>query len=119
MPARVNYDRFIASANRMIGKAGSARTLVRRTTSGDPAKPQIVEVQHSCIGVEFDIETKFVDGKTILLGDKMAYVAPSLTVAALAGDKYIDKEGVSYRIYKVDKIAPDGKVVLWTYWMRK
>lgn len=119
MVKRIDYQRFANSAIKLINKAGSSRQLVKRVQSGDPSRPTITEVQFPCVGVEFDVTTEQVDGKTVLFGDRLAYVAPSLEEEANTGDFYIDKGGVRFYIFKVEKICPDGKVLLWTYWLRK
>lgn len=115
----MDYSRKVASANRMIAKYGSARTLVKVVQSGDPARPTIDRPQFACIGVDFDVTNEDIDGKTVLAGDRLAYVAPSLTTEAFTGDTYLDKDGVPYKITKVEKLAPDGTVLLWTFWLRK
>lgn len=117
----VDYAKKAATANRMIAKYGSGRTLQRKITDRtNPARPVVTTENVPCIGIEFDATTDQVNGETVLVGDKLAYVAPSLLVAAIANrDFYIDKEGVSYTITKVEKLAPDGVVVLWTFWLRK
>lgn len=115
----IDWSRKVASANRMLNKYGSARTLIKRVKSGDPAKPVITDLPVPCVGIEFDATTEDIDGTTVLMGDKLAYVAPSLTTEAVKGDSFIDKLGVRYRIEKVEKLAPDGVVLLWTYLLRK
>lgn len=119
MASRIDYSRAAQSAVRLLKKAGSERTLLRKIKSGDPARPTIVEQPYTCIGIELDATTEQIDGKTVLLGDKVAYVAPSLIETAQVGDCLLCKNGVKYTIYKVEELNPDGVLLLWTFWMRK
>jgi hypothetical protein len=114
-----NYARAADAAARLIAKAGGARTLVKKVQSGDPAKPTITDTPFACTGVEFDVETKEIDGTTVLLGDKKAFVSPTLTEEALPGNRYVGGDGVSYQIKRVEKLAPNGIVLLWTFLIRK
>lgn len=115
----IDWSRKVQSATRMLAKYGSARTLVKKKQTGDPARPTLADDPYPCIGIEFDIETAQVDGKNVLVGDKLAYVSPALTVEAVKGDSYLDKDGTKWEIQKVEKLAPDGTVLLWTYLLRK
>lgn len=117
--AQFNYARAADAANRLITKAGGPRQLIKKVQSGDPAKPTITDVPFACIGVEFDVETVEIDGSTVLIGDKKAFVSPSLAEEAVVGNRYVGGDGVSYQIKKVDKLAPNGIVLLWTYLIRK
>ncbi|QWY83349.1 putative structural protein [Rhizobium phage RHph_X3_2] len=113
-----NYARAADAANRLINKAGGARQLVKKVQSGDPAKPTITDTPFACVGVEFDVETKEIDGKTVLLGDKKAFVSPALAEEAKPGDRYV-VGGATYQIVRVEKLAPNGVVLLWTFLIRK
>jgi hypothetical protein len=116
--AQFDYQRAADAANRLLNKAGGPRQVIKKVQSGDPAKPTITDVPFDCIGVEFDVETKEIDGTTVLIGDKKAFVSPALAEEAKVGDRYVGG-GVSYQIKKVDKLAPNGIVLLWTYLIRK
>lgn len=117
--AQFDYARAAAAAARLINKAGGSRQLIKKVQSGDPAKPTITDTPFACMGVEFDMTTEEIDGTTVLLGDKKAYVSPELTEEAVVGNRYVGGDGVSYQIKRVEKLAPNGVVLLWTFLIRK
>lgn len=111
-----DYAKTAASAERMLKKYGAAGTISRAGAEGSPdpltgvPQPSFETVQ-DIVGVVFPIDSKLVDGTTVLATDETAYIStvgvwkPRSTDVLAINDQ-------TYTVMDVKWLAPAGVAVL-------
>lgn len=96
-----------------VRRAGAPVTVdpVNGTVTGGAA--QVFPV----IGVVVDYEEKMVDGKTIMRGDRQAYVQAS--VQPVRGDTFVEANGVQWAVVDVNPVNPAGLAVVNALQLRR
>jgi hypothetical protein len=114
------YDELAATAREVIADFGAAASLSQRVTVYNPATGAgtVATTTVAVTCVVFDYERKFVDGTTILNGDKQCFMSVVAGAEPKAGDR-LTWQGVSHAVVHVKKLAPAGISVLYELQVRQ
>lgn len=118
-----NYAKTAASVERMLKKYGGAGTISRAGAEGSPdpltgvPQPSFETVQ-DIVGVVFPIDSKLVDGTTVLATDETAYIS-AVNVWEPRATDVLDINGKGYTVQVVKWFAPAGVAVLGELIVRK
>jgi hypothetical protein len=116
------YAGLRTTAQRMLGDKGRAMTLHKRTSGTyDPTTgtAAIVEVDHACLGAEFDYQALLINGTTIQYGDKRVLVAAQGLDATPDLSDDITSGTTRRHIVGVRSIGPGGVIVVWELQVRR
>lgn len=118
-----DYDDIAAVADELLEEFGATCTLgvvtvgAYNTTTGSAAS---TSTPTSITAALFDFPQRFIDGTTILVGDKRALISTAgLATAPKAADTLTDSLGAVYRVINAKAIAPAGTPVLYIAQVRK
>jgi hypothetical protein len=110
------YSDLISSADELLRLFGASGTLIRNLDSTyDPATgvaTPATPVSQACIAAVLDIDSKLVNGSSVLQDDKTAYLSPVGISAPRPGDK-LTWGSVTYDVVTAKEIAPARVVVLY------
>jgi len=117
------YDSAIALAKRLIDKKGRTVTLMlSENAASDEEKPwEVDEVQRRRVDVKavvVPIESKYVDGTTVLVTDKQMFIAAADTTFPITPQAKVRDKGYDLQIVSVDKLEPGDQTVLYTVIVR-
>jgi len=117
------YASSIALAQRLINKKGRVVTVSKATVApADPAKPwdadQTAEETVDLRAVAFPVESKYVDGTTVVVTDKQMYVAAADTTFPITTQCKVTDKGYQRQVIMVDELEPGEDRVMYTLVVR-
>lgn len=117
------YNKAIALAKRLIDKKGRIVTVFQRETApSDSDEPwDVDEVQRRTFdakAVVFPVETKYVDGTTVLVTDKQMFIAAADAQFAIAPQCKVRDKGYDSQVIRVEVLEPGDQAVLYTVILR-
>ena len=117
------YDKAIALAKRLIDKKGRTVTLMlSENAASDEGKPwEVNEVQRRSVDVKavlVPIESKYVDGTTVMVTDKQMYLAAADVTFPITPQAKVRDKGYDNQVIKVETLEPGDQVVLYTVIIR-
>lgn len=117
------YDSAIALAKRLIDKKGRTVTVRKPNVAPtDTDKPWDVQenppLTFDAKAVVVPMESRYVDGSTVLLTDKLMYVAAADATFPITTDCRVADRGYENQIIMVDTLEPGEQAVLYTVAVR-
>lgn len=115
-----DYGRSKATADRLIGRFGSAATLKRPNSSGPAYAPvEGTPTSYAVTVVVQDFANREIDGTRILTGDKKVTMAKgSLAIEPATSDTLVIG-GVDHAIVEVRPLNPGGTVIFYEVQARR
>lgn len=113
------YDKAIALALRLINKKGRLITVMKkRMEPNDSDEPWDVSEVHrdkfDTKAVEVPIESKYVDGTTVVMTDRQFYIPAASATFSVTMDCKIRDKGYDLQIVAINELAPGEQRVLYT-----
>lgn len=118
----IDYARFKATGDRLVGGGGQAGFVRRPGTSTGPAhNPTIgAPVNHPATFIVTDYRSREIDGTRIQTGDKrVAMAVGSLTITPSTTDLLVDASGQVYKIVDCKPVDPAGTVIFFKLQVRR
>lgn len=118
-----NYDAEIQTAAELIDEFGQ-QVILRRASepaTPDPEKPWIQSpvdpVTETVTAVFLDYALKYIDGTTILIGDKKVFIAAQGVNQPSLKDKIV-RNGEAFNIISCNLLQPAEQVILYELQVR-
>jgi len=106
--AKFDYNRAIATANRLIERFGQPGEIVRLTASGPAWDPQALPTAYPCTVCMMNHSDAHMAGGLAQVGDRLVYVAvQGLPIKPTIADRML-VNGVDYEIIEVKPLDPAG-----------
>lgn len=105
-----NYARSAATADRLVAKFGTTMTLTRATDSGTLTEPVFADTGYTITAVKLDAEDMH-DG--VRRHVARFVIAPTADIEPREDDTITDPDGLKFKLYRVNKLAPAGTKVLF------
>ena len=118
------YTSAVALSKRLIEKKGRLVDLVlQRDYAPDPSKPWEIDKAspetQTVKAVQIDLQSKFIDGSTVVQTDKQFIIAAASTDGSkITTDHLFVDKGYNHRIIRVSPLEPGGECVLFNLIVR-
>lgn len=117
------YASAITLARRLIEKKGrEIEFTCQSDTRPDPDKPWEVEKgwteTQKAKAVQVKLETKYIDGESVLQSDKELIVAAASLEGKITTEHILVDHGYNHRIVKIDPLQPGPECVMFVLIVR-